>query len=331
MYLLKYGLPGVLDFSLSHSTQDYSARQINHTDMAAPTQTPKDHVFDPGDMASLQYATDIDRRHCKRTVPLRVLCLGQSRTGTVSIRQALINLGYKDCYHYASALQENPRDTELWIEALEAKFKGIGKAYGKEEWDALLGHCQAVTDTPCVLFYKELLAAYPDAKVILSERDSADQWFRSQLSTTIPWASELAPESWLGKFKALFSPADPRTTKMMKLILQDTPVFAALLKDYKHDTETAKKLYDDYNAEIKRLVPREDLLVFNVKEGWKPLCDFLGEKAPEEAFPRRNNNAAFAKNKAAFMGVLQATSQRNMLVVGAGLAAGLAVLAFVAS
>ena len=44
--------------------------------MTSPKQPPKDHVFDPGDMASLPYQTDIDRRHCARTVPLRVLCLG---------------------------------------------------------------------------------------------------------------------------------------------------------------------------------------------------------------------------------------------------------------
>lgn len=293
------------------------------------SQHQSDHVFDPGDMSALAHMTDIDRRNCTRTVPLRVLCLGLSRTGTVSLRQALINLGYKDCYHFASTLQENPRDTELWLEALNAKFKGIGKEYGKAEWDALLGHCQAVTDTPCVIFYKELLLAYPDAKVILTERDDADQWYRSQMSTVIPYASQLLPQTWLEKLKALFSPLDAKAIALLKIILEDTPAYAAMWHDWHHGTETGKQVYLDHNAEIRRLVPKENLLVFNVKQGWGPLCDFLGQKVPDETFPRRNDKGAFAKNNEQFGAFVNAAAQRNMLFAGAGLAAVVATLAFV--
>jgi len=87
-------------------------------------------------------ATNIDRRQCKRTVPLEVLVLGQSRTGTTSIRAALYGLGYNDVYHYSSVIRENPRDSEMWLDAYKAKFEGVGKPYGREEFDKLLGHCQ---------------------------------------------------------------------------------------------------------------------------------------------------------------------------------------------
>jgi hypothetical protein len=289
-----------------------------------------DHVFDPGDMTALAHMTNIDRRNNTRTVPLRVLCLGLSRTGTVSLRQALICLGYSDCYHFASTLQENPLDTSLWLEALNAKFKGIGKKYGRPEWDALLGTCQAVTDTPCVIFYKELLLGYPDAKVILTERDDADQWFRSSMATVVPYASRMIPQTWFEKFKALFSPVGSKAVALTKTILEDTPVFAALWHDYQHGTETAKQVYADYNAEIRRLVPEENLLVFNVKEGWGPLCDFLSEEVPDEVFPRRNDKFAFAKNNDRFGEFVDASSQRNMLFAGAGLAAAVAMLVFAA-
>jgi hypothetical protein len=57
------------------------------------------------------------------------------------LRAALFELGYFDVYHY-SAMWENPKDTELWVEAYQAKFEGKGRPYGRKEWDALLGHCQ---------------------------------------------------------------------------------------------------------------------------------------------------------------------------------------------
>lgn len=296
--------------------------------MTSPPQAPKDHVFDPGDMASLPYQTDIDRRHCKRTVPLRVLCLGLSRTGTVSLRQALVQLGYKDCYHFASTLQENPRDAEMWIEALNAKFKGIGEPYERKHWDALLGHCQAITDTPSVIFYKELLAAYPEAKVVLTERDSVDQWFRSQMSTVIPFSAQMLPQSWTAKFIALFSPLDSNVLRMMELIVHDTPMYAALWHDYHNGTTTGKQFYQDYNAEIKRLVPEERLLVLNVKEGWKPLCQFLNEEVPDEEFPNRNSKADFHVNNGKLGEVVQSVIRRNMAVFGTSVAAVVAAAAF---
>jgi Sulfotransferase domain len=125
------------------------------------------------------------------------------------LRFALFDLGYSDVYHY-SHIYENPKDAELWLEAFQAKYQGKGKPYGRREWDALLGHWmvrwsrtsfrfitvpltavntgrQAVSDTPAVQFYKELLEAYPEAKVILTVRDTPEQWHFSVLSTIQPF------------------------------------------------------------------------------------------------------------------------------------------------
>lgn len=52
----------------------------------------------------------------------------------IALRQALIDLGYYDCYHMASILNENPRDAEMWCEALEAKFEGKGKPFQRSDW-----------------------------------------------------------------------------------------------------------------------------------------------------------------------------------------------------
>ena len=216
----------------------------------------------------------------------------------------------------------------MWVEAMKAKFHGIGKPYGKEQWDALLGHCQAVTDNPCVIFYKELLEAYPDAKVILTERDNVDQWHRSSLTTLIHYAKQMIPETWFGRFAFWFVPGNPAVLQLTELIAKDAPIFAALWRDYHDGTETAKQLYKDYNAEIKKLVPKENLLVFNVKEGWDPLCGFLNERVPDAEFPSRNSKADFSKNNEMAGQIMQAAALKNMALWGTGVVAFVAAAAF---
>lgn len=73
-----------------------------------------------------------------------------------------------------SASVENPPDCLMWQDAFAAKYDGEG-TFGREQWDQLLGHCQAVCDWPAVAFAKELIEAYPEAKVILTTRD-VDSW-----------------------------------------------------------------------------------------------------------------------------------------------------------
>jgi hypothetical protein len=91
-----------------------------------------------------------------------------------ALRTALKELGFEDCYHMMSASVENPPDCLMWSDALAAKYDGEG-TFTRDDWDKLLGHCQAVCDWPAVAFAKELIEAYPDAKVILTTRD-VDSW-----------------------------------------------------------------------------------------------------------------------------------------------------------
>lgn len=124
---------------------------------------------------------------------MRVLALGLGRTGTacrcaieplpagdanklmlIALRTALKELGFTDTYHMMSASVENPPDCLMWQDAFAAKYDGEG-TFGREQWDQLLGHCQAVCDWPAVAFAKELIEAYPDAKVLLTTRD-VDSW-----------------------------------------------------------------------------------------------------------------------------------------------------------
>ena len=111
----------------------------------------------------------IDMVEGQRTRPMRVLCLGFSRTGTISLLAALNELGYHP-YHMAEALKDASMDFPLWEEALKAKFLGQGKLWGKEEFDKMLGRFDGCEDVPCILFAEELINMYPEAKVILTHR-----------------------------------------------------------------------------------------------------------------------------------------------------------------
>lgn len=157
---------------------------------------------------------------------------------------------------------------------------------------------QAITDVPCTLFYKELLEAYPDAKVILSVRDNVDQWYKSQ-QATIATAFEALdePEDTLwNRIYNYLTPAAPETVKWYNNVYKHYPVIRGLHRDRREGTEQTKEWYNEWNEEIKRIVPADKLLVMNVKQGWDPLCKFLGEDVPSYPFPRRNDSATFQKN-----------------------------------
>ena len=144
--------------------------------MASQPYTPK-----PATDLFTTYETSINRRECRRTVPMRLLALGLGRTGTASLRTALEELGFTSTYHMMCASVENPPDCLMWSDALAAKYDGVG-TFGREQWDQLFGHCQAVCDWPCVAFAKELVEAYPEAKVLVTTRD-VDSWHASTLKT----------------------------------------------------------------------------------------------------------------------------------------------------
>ena len=142
----------------------------------------------------------------------------------------------------------------------------------------------ATTDYPGCLFYKEFLEWNPDAKVILTVRDNPEKWVESVRATifhvksTKESDSNSARQEFNDSFDACVTTvhgADPR----------------------KPETDL-RKFYLDWNEEVKRNVKEENLLVFNVKEGWDPLCKFLGVTQPKQPLPNVNSSEVFQKGVA---------------------------------
>ena len=224
------------------------------------------------------YQTDINRRECKRTVPMRVLALGLGRTGTASLRAALKELGYEDTYHMMSASVENPPDCLVWQDAFAAKFDGRGN-FGREQWDQLLGHCQAVCDWPAVAFAEELIQAYPEAKVLVTTRD-VDSWHESTMKT-VNWRANDPELYWLSHFDWAAGLYYPMLRRFWDCFFYgDFEVFG-------------KKRFEEYYDGLRAIVPPDKLLEYTVSSGWKPLCEFLGQPIPVTPFPRSNNADAF--------------------------------------
>ena len=194
---------------------------------------------------------------------LEVIGAGFGRTGTMSLKVALEELGFGPCYHMIEVF-EHPQHVSLW----EAPIRGEPL-----DWEQIFGSYQAAVDWPTAAFYKELMKVYPHAKVLLTIRDP-EKWYESTKHTLYP--TEDTPEP------------SPIMRMATKLIWEQT--FDGNFEDRRYAIEVFKR----HNEEVKKHVPPERLLVYEVNEGWEPLCEFLGVEIPEEKpFPHLNDTEAF--------------------------------------
>jgi hypothetical protein len=194
---------------------------------------------------------------------LRVIGAGFGRTGTASMRDALVRLGFAPCDHMVENFEHQERFA-LWDEALRRKTAGE-----PIDWRPLLSGFRAIVDWPGAYFWEELTAAHPDAKVVLTVRDP-DRWYDS-ISQTI---FTLRDDQW---------PEGPRD-----IIYNHT--FGDRLTDRAH----CQTVFTKHVDAVRETVSPDRLLVFDVKEGWEPLCAFLGVPVPgDEPFPHVNDTAAF--------------------------------------
>ena len=234
----------------------------------------------------------IDRHKCTRQRPMQVLALGYARTGTASMRQALDTLGIPTYHFYR--LFTSVRDSDMWLEAYDSKFFSGSKPLDRSFWDGLLGHVGAVTDHPCIGFAEELIAAYPEAKVILWERDE-DAWFKSIDESLIkPYKSRLGivlswlDFDWLGRLAALAN----RGTE---------GIYSARTKE--DIRKNARLVYRRHHATVRNLLKDQPdrLLEYKMGDGWEPICHFLDLPVPKEPFPHVNEKAYMETQKGAML------------------------------
>ena len=203
------------------------------------------------------------------------------------MQSALETLTGTPCYHGFVPLNKISH-IGPWTRAFEAKYHFNGRPFTRQDWDNLLGDYGAVTDVPTICFADELIAAYPEAKVVLVERD-IESWYRS---------FESYIDGYYQPINRVLTALDPQfirpCARLMAYILGDRKGFfrAGSKKELQYN---ARLVYREHYAHVRAITPKERLLEFELKEGWGPLCEFLGKKVPDARFPRLHEGDALKK------------------------------------
>jgi hypothetical protein len=206
---------------------------------------------------------------------LRVIGAGFGRTGTLSLKAALEQLGLGPAYHMAEVFA-HPEHVPFWQAVGEGQLA---------EWDKIFAGYQSAVDWPASAFYRELMETYPDAKVILTVRDP-ERWYASGTNTIFP-----RPERELDDDLSSERQAHRR---MVQTIVWDR-IFNGAVLDRNH----AIDVFTRHIETVQQQVPANRLLVYDVSDGWEPLCAFLGVPVPDGEFPRLNDTASFNERRGA--------------------------------
>ncbi|MQA84958.1 MAG: sulfotransferase family protein [Streptosporangiales bacterium] len=198
---------------------------------------------------------------------MKVIGAGFGRTGTMSMKVALERLGFGPCYHMIEVI-DNPEHAPKWLAAARGELA---------DWDDLLGGYGATVDWPGCSFWVELMEAYPEAKVVLNVRDP-ERWYQSVDNTFL---------HNLRQARAAGLPPPEEMRHLFELIIDGT--FHGRIED----REYAIGVFRRHNERVRQAVPPERLLVYEVGQGWDPLCEFLGAARPDEPFPHLNDTASF--------------------------------------
>jgi len=208
---------------------------------------------------------------------LKVIGAGLARTGTLSLKAALEELGFGPCYHMIDFSNHFDDHIGFWNDALRRK---------RVDWHAFFADYQAAVDSPTRVFYEELMQLFPNAKVILTIRDPS-RWYDSVRETIRPPRPFYA--DFLATLRAPFSTYYRQTVQYRPFTRH---MWVDMFQGKFDDKQYAMQVFEQHTEDVKRIVPAARLLIFEAKQGWEPLCTFLGVPVPKgKPFPHLNERA----------------------------------------
>lgn len=197
-------------------------------------------------------------------MPLRIVGAGLGRTGTTSLTAAFERLLGGRCYHFAEVF-ERPADISVWHD--------IVREGRKPDWHQLFAGFEASNDWPAAAYWQDIAAAFPDALVLLSTRDNAEQWYQSYSKTIVPVL------------------LDTERFSHPAYAMARAVTFATFTDDLR-EPEAVKRRYNEHNAFVRR-VAADRLIEWKPGDGWAPLCAALGLPIPTTPFPHLNTTDEF--------------------------------------
>ena len=134
----------------------------------------------------------------------------------------------------------------------------------------------AAMDEPVLLMYKEIMAAFPEAKFLLTISDT-ESWFSNYVEYV-----HLFEASW-----------DSSDQKFWTSLSEDCTAMQSWGCNFRHepspeDKDTCLRNYRRHIQRVQEVIPPERLLVYNWSDGWSSLSHFLGTRIPEEQFPHED-------------------------------------------
>ncbi len=201
---------------------------------------------------------------------LKVIGAGFGRTGTLSTKAALETLGFGPCHHMAEVFSSREQF---------AKWSAIVNG-NSTDWDYAFDGYHACIDWPSTTFWRELVDYYPNAKVFVTTRP-IDDWVRSMQATICKLIDgrKTQPKA---HFRNVLDMAN-------EIVAERT--FGGRLQD----PVALAHAYEQRITDVKAAVEPDRLLLFDVRDGWEPLCAFLGVPVPKEKFPSGNTKEEFWK------------------------------------
>jgi hypothetical protein len=199
---------------------------------------------------------------------LEIIGPGFGRTGTNSLKIALEHLGFGPCHHMFE-VRDNPALLPDW----EAAARGE-----QVDWDRVFQGYRSQVDFPGARYWRELARHYPAAKVILTIRDP-DEWFDSVQATIVPFLT------------ARGTHPSPHVNAIAEMGYQTVAV--QVFQNRMADRGHATRVFRDHVTEVQATIRADRLLTFDLRDGWPPLCAFLGVGVPDMPFPMTNSSKAF--------------------------------------
>jgi hypothetical protein len=210
-------------------------------------------------------------------MPLKVIGAGFGRTGTLSLKRALDELSFGPTYHMEDVVRR-PSHVASWLRYART---------GDVNWDEVFAGFGSGVDFPVSCVWEELASYYPEAKIVLTIRDPQAWWTSTE--TTIYRTRTMFPR-WLMRL----APVTGRWVEMVDRLVWDG-VFDGRFADRDH----AVAVFERHIANVRSVCPPDRLLVFDVAEGWEPLCSFLDVPIPNRPFRRLNDATALQRRFAA--------------------------------